>query len=110
MVLTVFAISAFTLATRNAGPFAEELFDHFRCESGGQDPDSPMRCDRNDFRQFSNPELTAVVNILLSLFPIVNLVYALNIKQFVEKCRSVMCPTFERKTQQPNTVNTNIAL
>jgi hypothetical protein len=106
MVLTVFALTSFTLATRNGGPFAEQLFDHFACEMQGQDPENPNRCDRNNFRQFSNPEVTAVVSILLSLFPVVNLVYALNIMQLMERLRKLMCHK-TKKIKQPSTAKTD---
>lgn len=110
LVLSVFALTSFTLGTRNGGTFAEQLFNHFACERNGQDPENPNLCDRNDFRQLSNPEVTAVVFILLSLFPVVNLVYALNVMELMEKCN--MCRRSRAKTtlSTMSTAHSNAAL
>ena len=84
----VIALISFTLSTKNSEQFVSRLLDHFDCEMHGQDPENPMACDRNDFRQFSSPELAALVAALFSLFPVVNLVYVVNIKELKQKCKA----------------------
>ena len=85
VVLTVFVLTSFTLSVRNIEPFSKELRGHFACEQLGQDPENPMLCDRQRFRRLAYPEVTAVAFVLLGLFPVVNLVYVLNVKELKEK-------------------------
>ena len=92
VVLTVFVLTSFTLSVRNIEPFATELRGHFACEQLGQDPENPMLCDRQRFRRLAYPEVTAVGFVLLGLFPVVNLVYVLNVKELKEKWK-VCCKT-----------------
>ena len=37
-----------------------QLQGHFACEQFGQNPENPVPCDRNDFRELAYPEATAV--------------------------------------------------
>ena len=64
----------------------EALINYFICEGRGNDPNNP--CDRNTFRQYSNPELTTISFVLINIFPVINLVYAVNIKEMKEKFKS----------------------
>ena len=80
------ALTSFTIETRNSEPFMEALINYFICEGRGNDPNNP--CDRNTFRQYSNPELTTISFVLINIFPVINLVYAVNIKEMKEKFKS----------------------
>ena len=93
------ALTAFTIATRNSEPFAEQLLNYFACEGKGNDPNNP--CDRNTFRQLTIPWLSVIAFILLFLLPAVNLVYVLNIKELKEKF------TVMKKFQFSSTAQTN---
>ena len=86
ILLVVVALTSFTLNTRNSEPFLEALINYFFCEGRGNDPNNP--CDRNTFHQYSNPELTTISFVLINIFPVINLVYALNIKEMKEKFKS----------------------
>ena len=78
--------------TRNSEPFTEALSNYFVCEGRGYDPNNP--CDRNIFRQYSNPELTTISFVLIDIFPVINLVYALNIREMKDKFRSSVMMKF----------------
>ena len=80
VLLTVVALTLFTIATKVSEPFVDKLSNYFVCEGKGNDP-----CDRNAFRQLIYPWLTVVSHALIFLLPAVNLVYALNIKELKEK-------------------------
>ena len=83
VLLTVVALTAFTITTRNSEPFTKQLLNYFACEGKGNDPNNP--CDRNTFRQLAIPWLSVIGFILLFLLPAVNLVYVLNIKELKKK-------------------------
>ena len=80
------ALTLFTIDIRNSEPFMAALNKYFICEGRGNDPNNP--CDRNTFRQYSNPELTTIYFVLFGIFPAVNLVYALNFREMKEKFKS----------------------
>lgn len=88
VILTAFVLTSFTLSVRNIEPFAAELLRHFTCEQRGQNPENPMLCDRQRFRRLAYPEVTAAAFVLLGLFPVVNLVYVLNVKELKEKWKA----------------------
>ena len=87
VLVTVFSLMSFTLTTRNSGPFVMQLQAYFACEGRGRDPDNP--CDRNNFQQLAYPGVATTSNVLLGLFPAVNLLYVLNIRELKDKC--IMC-------------------
>jgi hypothetical protein len=82
VLMSVVALTRFTFIVRNAEAFEGRLTDYFACEAGGKNPD----CDRNDFRQHTNPTLSAMSLALIGLFPAVNLIYAINVGELKEKC------------------------
>ena len=102
VLLTVVALTSFTIATRNSGPFAEQLSNYFTCETRGNDPNNP--CDRNTFRQLAIPWLTVVSLVLIYMLPAINLVYALNIKELKEK---FMCSAVIKKFKSSSTAQTS---
>ena len=79
---------AFTIAARNAELFAARLTNYFSCEQSGHDPNNP--CDRKSFSEISHPDLAVTALVLLGIFPVVNLVYAINIKELKEKFSSCL--------------------
>ena len=83
VVLSVFSLTAFTINSINATNFISSLFRYFACEESGYN--SEMPCDRSQFTQFGYPGITAVAGILFSLFPVVNLVYVVNITELRKK-------------------------
>ena len=74
------------MVIRNLDAFDTQLDKYFVCELSGHDPSNP--CDRSRFRLLSNPGLTAMTFILLGLFPLFNLIYALNYEELMKRCRA----------------------
>ena len=101
VILVTFSLTSFTIETRNEEKFFQQLFSYFSCEVGGHNPEMP--CNRNQFRQITNPQIAAVSNALLSLFPAINLVYALDIMSL--RSRIKMCCK-KRKMDTQNSMHT----
>lgn len=104
--MTVFALSHFTLVVRNSGPFKKQLGAYFSCEQNGHDTSDP--CDRGIYRQLTYPKMTAVAFILLGLFPAVNLVYALNVKELKDNLKCAFCCSVKKsRNASVSTATTN---
>jgi hypothetical protein len=99
VLVSVVALSRFSIIVRNAEAFEERLIDYFACEAGGKNPD----CTRNDFRQHSYPKLTAISLALLGIFPAVNLIYAINVGELKEKC----CCHHQHQTERARNISTS---
>ena len=84
VLLGAIALTSYTLSTRNVEEFIKGVSHYFLCESPGMDPDSP--CDRSGFENFSYPILTLFGYILLGLFPAVNLIFAVDIRELKQWC------------------------
>ncbi len=90
VLLGVIALSAFTNMITDGEAIREEFDKYFLCESGGIDPDDPEQCDRSGFEQYQIPGLTATASVLIGMFPVVNVVFAVNVKdlkQFFRRFR-----------------------
>ena len=84
VLLGVMALTSYTLATRNVEEFIKGVSHYFFCESPGMDPDSP--CDRSGFENLTHPIVNLFGFILLSLFPAVNLIFAIDIRELKQWC------------------------
>ena len=84
VISTVLSLTSFTLDMRNSKPFTEQLRSYFVCEAAGHDPSAP--CDQSGFEQLAYPGVFIVAYALLSLFPAVNLVYAVDVAELRAKC------------------------
>ena len=88
IVLSTVALTAFTLSTRDTPAFVRNIGLYFLCEQRGHDPENP--CSR-DYIKNSDSVLTMLSYVLLSLFPVVSLIYAINIrelKEFMQRMKS----------------------
>lgn len=93
MVLAVVALTTFTISTRNDEVAIRIIAKHFICEQSGFDPEGS--CDRSRVEEQGNPVWTTMSYILLGIFPIVNLIYAVNIQELKEHC--LMCSSWKKK-------------
>ena len=90
------ALTGFTFSIRNARQFADALAEYWQCEIAGVSPENS--CDRESFEQFTSPGLTAVSFILMGIFPAVNLIFAVNIREIKQKFKTwrgqaaIFCP------------------
>jgi len=85
VLLGVIALTSFTVFTRNGALFGDAVADYWQCEITGVDPENS--CDRlkDSFEALTYPGLTSVSYILLGIFPAVNLIFAVNIKEIKQK-------------------------
>jgi len=86
VVLLTIALTAYTLSTRNMDNLISGIQTYFFCEQSGYNPDNP--CNR-DYLTNLNPSISTLTYVLLALFPVINLIYAINImelKNFINKC------------------------
>ena len=86
VILATVALTAFTLSTRNSSSIIKGIQKYFLCEQGGHNSSSP--CSR-DFERHSNPSVTTLAYVLLGLFPAVNLIYAVNMKELKEMAQKL---------------------
>ncbi len=84
ILLGVIALMAFTLAVKDDEIVAHEYETYFLCESKGIDPNNPEECDRSGFEQYLTPGLMACAYILIGIFPALNLIFVVNIKELKE--------------------------
>ncbi len=99
IVLSTVALTAFTLSTRDTPAFVRNIGLYFLCEQRGHDPENP--CSR-DYIKNSDSVLTMLSFVLLSLFPVVNLIYAINtreLKEFMQRMKSTKNKRFSSNTQ-----------
>ena len=74
----------FSFGTKNDEHILEEITGYFTCELPGIDPQNP--CDQSRFQSLLNPELNCISYILLGLFPVVNLIFAVNAEEMKPWC------------------------
>jgi len=88
ILLGVVAFSAFTVSTRSSTLFANTIAEYWRCESAGLNSENSCDGLRDLLRQLGNPGLTSASYILLGIFPAVNLIFAVNVKEIKQKFRT----------------------
>ena len=81
IVLEVVALVSFVLNSQTIGDFAVSLHNYFDCES-----ELPGYCDcyRQSALRFTFSGVSDTAYILFALYPLVNLVYAIDFKQLKE--------------------------
>ncbi len=84
--MLIVVLTTFTLNTRYDNEFVGSLLELFTCEQRGHDPDRP--CSESDINCFGFPSATIVSYIIFGLFPVVILVYAINVMEAKKALRS----------------------
>jgi len=84
----VVAFSAFTVTTRNGTLFAAAIAEYWQCESAGLNSENSCDGLRDSLRPLANPGLTSASYILLGIFPAVNLIFAVNVKEIKKKVKT----------------------
>lgn len=79
VLLAAIALTTFTLSIKDTSEITEHLINYFSCERDGHNSSNP--CSRSELEALNNPTLTTLSYVLLGLFPVVNLVYAVNIDE-----------------------------
>ena len=82
--LAVIALLIFTLNLIFSDVVVRSIRDYFLCEQRGHDPENP--CSRYEINRYGIPWVTATSYIIIAAYPIVNLIYAVNIKRVKQLC------------------------
>ena len=103
IVLSSVALTSFTLATSNVENLVSGIQEYFFCEQGGFDPED--RCTR-DYQKHTSPYLTTISYALLGLFPVVNLIYAINLNELKAALPKWLPKLKKKSSQSPDTPST----
>ena len=98
VLLAVIALLAFSLTVRDSDTFTTEVLRYFECERKGIDPANP--CDPSGYIMVLDVALTSMSYILLGLFPTVNFIFVINVrelKQYLEDKFPFLCKIPKRK-------------
>ena len=76
------ALVIFTLNVRFGDVVVQSIRDFFLCEQRGHDPENP--CSRFEINRYGVPWVSALSYIIIAAYPIINLIYAVNIKRVKE--------------------------
>ena len=82
-VLAIITLVTQSLVLRNREAFVDELIKYFACEQS--QPDTP--CSREGFERLSYPVLIALSYTFLTLFPLINFLFVVNIRETKERLR-----------------------
>ena len=83
-LLAGIALVIFTLNVRFVNVVVRSIQEYFLCEQRGHDPENP--CSRFEIIRYGFPWISAVSYTIIAAYPIVNLIYAVNIKRVKELC------------------------
>ena len=78
IILSSIALTTLTVITRNFSNFEKNIQKYFLCEQGGNDPNKPCS---HEYRRQSYPVLTTLSIVLVGLESVVNLIFAINLKE-----------------------------
>ena len=84
MLITLISIANFSLMLRNESKLQTRIQDYFLCESQG----ITSRCQRN-FEEFNNTVVLALTLVILALYPLYVLVFAINCREVKERYKTI---------------------
>ena len=85
ILVAVFTLLGYTLATRNASRFTTEVLRYFECERKGVDPDNP--CDTSGYENIPNIYISLLSYILLGMYPLINFIYVIDVHELKQHMR-----------------------
>ena len=97
VVLAVIALSAFTLTVRDEESFSLAVLRYFECERKGVDPNNP--CDPSIYTKRLHIALTSLSYILLGLFPMVDFIFVINIRELKQYAQK-QCPCLFKRPKR----------
>lgn len=109
VVLIVVALTGFTVTTRNGALFAAAIAEYWRCEIAGVSPQNSCDRQRESYQQLTYPGLSAASFLLIGIYPAVNLVFAVNVRETKKKFKTwrgqaaIFCPCKEQSTDSTAT-------
>lgn len=110
LILGVVVLTILTNSLTNQSRFREEVGIYFECEKSGIIEDDPSyensTCSKMGFERLIEPIPTAIAFILLGLYPSVNLIFIVNIKELKKEfeCRERRVEVARRSGENRNTM------
>lgn len=91
VVLEATTLTAFSVAIRDHPHYVRELSAYFLCESTGVRTGEP--CRPSEFRRFNNHIPSMLSFVVLSLIPVVSLVYIVRVQDIKSACQKLFRKT-----------------
>ncbi len=83
-ILCSLALTTLTLRTRFGTDYSQSLVEYFRCELSGYNPKEP--CTKSEIRRYSFPYIGAISFLVIGIYPVMTLIFALNIQNIRNIC------------------------
>lgn len=84
VILGTIGLAGFTIRARSRVSHFELALNYFNCEAAGHDERNP--CNKTDLNQITaNQILMSLASILFFVFPVVNLMYVINVKELKDR-------------------------
>lgn len=100
IVFGIVVLTTFTVSTINFDIFYKKLLSYFICEAEGLSLNNSTSiadsCDKKSIATLVNPITTTIAFVVIGLYPSVNLVFAIHIRELKEKCS---CCTHTREVE-----------
>lgn len=85
VMLVMLAMTSYTIGSRNEEVVMAAIKEYWQCEAIGIDPDRPCINLRASFEELTYPGLYVLGYLIFGLFPAVNLIFVVNIKELKKK-------------------------
>ena len=100
VVFGIVVLTTFTVSTINFDIFYKKLLSYFICEAKGLPLHNSTSvagdCNKESITSLVNPITTTIAFVVIGLYPAVNLVFAIHIRELKEKCS---CCTHTREVE-----------
>ena len=98
VLLAVFAVLGFSLATRDVQRFTTEVTRYFECERKGMDPDNI--CDASGYQNLPNITIASLSYILIGMYPLFNFIYVIDVRVLKQHLKKRFPCMFKRSALQ----------
>ena len=105
ILLAVFAVLGFSLATRDAKRVTSGVIRYFECERKGVDPDNP--CDTSGYENITNMYISLLSYILIGMYPLINFIYVIDVRELKQHLRDRF-PSLFKGSELQKTTSTKI--
>ena len=87
IMLAMLVMTAYTIVSRNEEVLMAAIKEYWQCEAIGIDPDRPCIKMRASFEELTYPGLNILAYLIFGLFPAINLIFVVNIKELKKKLK-----------------------
>ena len=105
VVVIIFTLLGATLRVRDREHTTNEIQCYFQCESRGVDPSNP--CDTSGYFNLVTLIMSSISFILLGLFPLVNFIFVVNIRELKERCIELLLKKPIKPEEKNTTTSSN---